>query len=227
MSEPRKLVLVGAGGFARETAAAVRAVNETHPTWALLGYLDDDPAMWGRRLADVPVLGPIGSAHRYPDASIVLCTGRPDDYFSRARISTLLDVPSRRYATIIHPLASVSADSAVGPGSVLLAGAVLTANCHVGSHVTVMPGAVLTHDDVLGDYVTLGARVCLGGGARVDRGAYLGSGVLVREGLSVGAWSMIGMGAVVLADVPAAEIWYGVPARCRGTVDVPGALVGV
>ena len=220
-------MLVGSGGFARETAAAVRAINETQPTWALIGYVDDDPSTWGRTLDGVEVLGPIGSLHDYRDASIVVCTGRPDNYFSRAHITATLGVPDRRYATIIHPAASVSADSTVGPGSVLLAGVVLTANCQVGSHVAVMPGAVITHDDVLEDYVTLGARVCLGGGARIGRGAYLGSGVLVREALSVGEWSMIGMGAVLLRDVPAAEIWYGVPARCHGSVDVPSALAVV
>ena len=49
----RGLVLVGAGGFARETAAAVHAINDARPTWALHGFLDDDPALPGTHRAGV------------------------------------------------------------------------------------------------------------------------------------------------------------------------------
>ena len=31
--------------------------------------------------------------------------------------------------------------------------------------------------------------------------------------VTVGAWSLVGMGSVVLGDVPPAEIWAGNPAR--------------
>ena len=40
----RPLLIVGAGGFARETVEAIRAINAIEPTWRLLGLLDDDPA---------------------------------------------------------------------------------------------------------------------------------------------------------------------------------------
>ncbi|MBA2390657.1 MAG: acetyltransferase, partial [Geodermatophilaceae bacterium] len=43
--------------------------------------------------------------------------------------------------------------------------------------------------------------------------AYLGSGALLREGLAVGAGAVIGMGSVVLEDVPAGQVWVGNPAR--------------
>ncbi|HLA64962.1 MAG TPA: hypothetical protein VK600_00105 [Candidatus Saccharimonadales bacterium] len=36
------LVVVGAGGFGRETVEAVRAMNAGGASWRLLGYLDDD-----------------------------------------------------------------------------------------------------------------------------------------------------------------------------------------
>jgi acetyltransferase-like isoleucine patch superfamily enzyme len=36
---------------------------------------------------------------------------------------------------------------------------------------------------------------------------------LVREKLSIGAGAVVGMGSVVLQDVPAGEVWAGVPAR--------------
>ena len=76
-----------------------------------------------------------------------------------------------------------------------------------------MPQVVLTHDDRVGDFVTAGAGVRLAGTVRVDEGAYLGSGCLVGEGRRVGRDALVGMGAVVTRDVPAGEVWAGVPAR--------------
>jgi sugar O-acyltransferase (sialic acid O-acetyltransferase NeuD family) len=209
----RPLLLVGAGGLARETAAAVRAANDVRPEWMLLGLLDDDPARHGAVVDGLCVLGPAEAVYQHPDAAVLVCTGSPRNYRSRRDIVARLDLPAERYPVLRHPAASIAAGTEIGPGSVLLAGTVVTAPQRVGAHVAAMPQAVLTHDDAVGDYVTLASRVALGGGVTVEEGAYLGAGALVREGLVVGAWALVGMGSVVLRDVPAGEVWAGAPAR--------------
>jgi sugar O-acyltransferase (sialic acid O-acetyltransferase NeuD family) len=220
----RELLLVGAGGFGRETAEAVRAINQRNEPWKLLGFLDDAPALQGGEVEGLPVLGPIDAIDRYPHAAVAICTGHPGDYFSRKRIARRLGLDPDRYATLVHPAAALAASTAVGPGSVVLAAVVTTAAVQLGAHVAVMPGVVLTHDDVVADYATFGAGARLGGRVRVDEGAYVGSGALVREDRAIGAWSLVGMGSVVLADVPPAEVWAGVPARRLRTVDLPSDL---
>lgn len=219
------LVLVGAGGFARETAEAVRAVNDARPTWDLCGFLDDDPRTWGGQRVGVPVLGPVSLAPDLTDVRLVVCTGSPRDYTSRSRLVASFGLAPERYATVVHPTAVVPRSASLGEGTVLLAGTVLTADVQVGRHVAVMPCCVLTHDDVVSDYATLGAGVRLAGAVRVAEGAYVGSGAMVREGRAVGAWSLVGMGAVVTEDVPPGEVWAGVPARHLRAADVPPALV--
>ncbi|WP_127360102.1 acetyltransferase [Actinacidiphila soli] len=203
------LLIVGAGGFARETAQAVRDAG----AWSLLGHLDDNAGLHGTEVDGVPVLGGCDLVHDIPRAQVVICVGNPRDYAARARLVRRLDLPQDRYATVIHPTAAVSATSEVGPGSVLLAHCDLTAAVRVGAHVAVMPQVVLTHDDVVEDFATIASGARLGGGARLEQGAYMGSGALLREGTAVGAWSLIGMGSTVLGDVPPGEIWAGSPAR--------------
>nr|WP_221381643.1 acetyltransferase [Actinoplanes polyasparticus] len=201
------LVIVGAGGFARETAAAAGQ------DWKVVGFVDDDPALHGASRSGLPILGAIDSVRDMPEVEVVVCVGNPRNFTARRGIVERLGLPGDRYATVVHPLASVGAGSRIGPGTVLLAGTVLTADVSVGSHVAVMPQAVLTHDDQVGDYGTIASGVRLGGGVITDEGAYIGAGALIREGVKVGAWSLVGMGSVVLHDVPAGEVWAGNPAR--------------
>src|SRR3954451_22157695 len=104
---PQRLLLIGAGGFAREAAEAVRAVNELRPTWQLAGFLDDDPATHGRDVGGVRVLGPTELVHELADAAVVICTGRPDNYVSRRLIAERLRLDDERYATVVHPSATV------------------------------------------------------------------------------------------------------------------------
>lgn len=223
------LLLVGSGGFGRETAEVVRAAashERAHgrAPWRLLGFIDDDPARHGQVIDGTPVIGGREQIARLPDAQVVLCTGRPGDYVSRMRIAGELGLPPERYATIVHPSAAISSTSSVGPGSVLLAHVTLTAAVTVGAHVAIMPQVTLTHDDDIADFVTIATGVHLGGGVRVQRAAYIGAGALVREYRTIGACSLVGMGAVVTRDVPPREVWAGVPARYLRAARIPEEL---
>jgi sugar O-acyltransferase (sialic acid O-acetyltransferase NeuD family) len=215
---PRPLVVVGAGGFARETVQLVRrhsAVGPAGETYSVAGFLDDDPRRLGPLVDGTPVLGPCADAHDHAErgAALLVCVGNPGDPTSRRRLADRLGLPDAAYATVVHPLADVSPDSTLGAGTVLHAGAVLTAAVEVGRHVAVMPHVVLTHDDVVGDHATFAAGVRLAGGVVVEDAAYLGAGALVREGRRIGSGALVGMGSVVVRDVPAGEVWAGSPAR--------------
>ena len=221
----RDLILVGSGGFSRETAEAVHAINAVRPTWNLRGFVDDDTARHGTFVDGLPVLGPIELVGDYPDALIVLTTGRPDNYVSRRIIADRLALDDERFATIMHPTASVGRSCEVGPGSVLLAHADLTAAVVVGRHVAIMPQVVLPHDVRVDDFATLTSGVRLGGACHVHEGAYVGGGSTLREGLIIGAWAMVGMGSVVTRDVPPRRLWCGVPARDAGSAPLPTLML--
>jgi sugar O-acyltransferase (sialic acid O-acetyltransferase NeuD family) len=224
----RSLLIVGAGGFAREAAQAVLAMNVADPaSYRLLGHLDDNPKLHGKLVDGVPVVGPVDCIADHPDAHVVVATGRPTDYFSRHRLVARLGLSQDRYATVVHPTASIADSCVVGPGSILLAGVTATAAVAVGRHVAVMPGVVLTHDDVIEDFATLAAGVLVGGGVSVRTGAYVGSGARVRENLAIGEWSLVGMGSLVTRSLPDHEVWFGSPARPQGKVVVPDDVLGV
>lgn len=209
MLDDAPLLLVAASGLAREAAIAARSACRE-----VLGFLDDDPALWGRELAGgLSVLGPIESATSYPDAGLLICAGKGASRRGILDRLTSLGVPPDGYATLLHPGVEVPRGCSIGDGSILLAGVVLTADVTVGRHVVGMPSVVLTHDCVVADFATVCAGVVLGGRVRVGGGAYVGMAASVRESVVLGEECVVGMGSVVLRDVPAGETWAGNPAR--------------
>lgn len=203
------LLLIAASGLAKEALAALRAGDSFHAA----GILDDDPQLHGTTVGGVGVLGPTEMSGAYGDVRLVVCAG-----FGATReaiVSRLrgLGLDDERYATIVHPSVTMAPECGVGAGSVLLANVALTADVTVGSHVVAMPNATVTHDNVVEDFVTLCAGVSLGGGVRVRRGAYLGMNSSVRQQVTVGSGCVVGMGAVVLADIPDGATVVGNPAR--------------
>lgn len=219
------LLIIGAGGLGREVAEAAMAANDAapRPCWHVLGFLDDDPSAAG--LDGAPVLGSIETVKDFPAAKVVVCIGRPGANWLRKRVVQRMGLPPERYATIVHPGASLARSTVVGHGTVLLAGVVTTAAVRIGAHVVAMPQTVLTHDDVVGDFATFGSGARLAGRVSIGEGAYVGAGALVREHLTVGEWAVVGMGAVVLDHVPPREIWAGVPAARIGINEVPADIM--
>ena len=207
------LLVIGGGGFARETLELIRAVNDVAPTWSVIGLLDDDRSLHGHRIHGVEVIGSAEAVHDHPDAMVTACVASPANPLGRLALVERLGLDPERYATLIHPAAVIPTSATVGAGSVIHAGTVLTADVTLGMHIAVMPAVVLTHDDRVGDGVTFGAGARVAGGVTIEAGAYVGSGALLREHVVVGGGAVVGMGAVVTQSIPPGEVWAGVPAR--------------
>jgi sugar O-acyltransferase (sialic acid O-acetyltransferase NeuD family) len=201
------VLLVGASGLAREVLAAGVA--------DVVGILDDDITLRGTEVGGVPVVGPILQAAGREE-HLLVCVGSGVTRRLIVRRLTAAGVRDGRYATCVAGSTRIGTTSTVGAGSILLDGAVVTADVTIGRHVVVMPNTTITHDDVIEDYATLTSGVALAGGVRIRQGAYLGMNAAVRQGVVVGAAAVVGMGAVVLRDVPDGEKWAGVPARRMG-----------
>lgn len=202
------LILVAASGLAREVIEVVAAAQSHH----IIGIVDDDPDLCGRDYGGVPVLGGLKEIDRFPRALLLVCTGSGPTRRIICQRLAAQGVGSSRFATVIHPSVQVPNSCAIGAGSVLLAQVALTTDVHIGSHVVVMPNVTLTHDNVIADFATICAGVSLAGMVTVAAGAYIGTNASVREQVRVGIDSVLGIGAVLLSDLPDREVWAGVPA---------------
>ncbi len=207
------LVVLGAGGFARNVLDVVEAANRAGGCFRLLGLLDRADEL-------SPVLARRGcrllgseSALELLDACYLIAIANPS---VRRRLDEYATGLDRCAAVAVHPAATVSAHTRLGPGTVITAGARLASDVAVGRHVHANLNATAGHDARLGDYVTLHPQAAVSGNVRLGAGVTIGSGAVVLPGVHIGAGATVGAGAVVTRDVPRGETVVGVPAAAVG-----------
>lgn len=143
---------------------------------------------------------------------------------------------------MIHKLAdcqiAVPDSTNVWQFSVVLPGAEIGENCNInanclveggvkiGNNVTLKCGVYLWDGTVVEDDVFIGPNATFCNDhyprskhpvehreLRICKGASIGAGAVILDGVKIGAGAMIGAGSVVTKDVPAGELWLGNPAK--------------
>jgi len=211
--KPKKLVVIGAGGFAREAAWLVEDINAVKKEWELLGFIDEDPANHGKILNGFPVLGDFNFFnHQELDGPVyaVCAVGNPHSKFNL--VQKAID-HGLQFPNLIHPSVKMSRYVDMGAGNIICTGSIITVNVSIGNHVGINPGCGIGHDVSIGDYTTILWNVNLSGNVVVGSGCEVGTKTVVIQGIIIGEWSTIGAGAAVVRDIPPYCTAVGVPAK--------------
>jgi acetyltransferase-like isoleucine patch superfamily enzyme len=131
----------------------------------------------------------------------------------------------------------VGNDVKIGAFVEIQKGATIGDRCKVSSHSFVCEGVTIEADVFVGHGVMFTndpyPRAAIDGRLQGDadwtvvptlvrRGASIGSGAVIRCGVTIGEHAMVGAGAVVTRDVPAHAVVAGVPARVMRDARTPG-----
>ena len=128
----KPIVIFGAGGFAREVLQIALDINDEAATWQVLGFIVDSGSST-QPVHDLPVLGGIEWLAAHPETHVVIAVGASA---ARHRISKAIEANAPNpFASLIHPRAWVGRHVAVGAGTVICAGALITTDITIGKHV--------------------------------------------------------------------------------------------
>jgi UDP-N-acetylbacillosamine N-acetyltransferase len=206
----KKLLIWGASGHARVVADIIRLRGE----FEIVGFLDDiNHERHQTQFCDAPVLGgqeQLANARQLGVEYLILAFG---NCAMRLKLSGWVKDQGFSLATAIHPTAVLASDVAIAPGTVIAAGAVVNPMASIGENVIVNTLSSIDHDCQIGDAVHVCPGVHLGGGVIIRRAAWIGIGTTVKDKVRIGEGAVIGAGSVVVDDIPAFFMAYGVPAR--------------
>lgn len=204
----KDIVIVGAGAFGRETAQLIEDINADKKTWNLLGFIDETAEKQGEFINGYEVLGNLDELKK--NMMAVCAVGNPRDKYNLIKRVSACDVD---FASLIHPDAKICKFCDIGIGCIVCLGSFVSVNTKLGNHVSINPLCGIGHDTVVEDYATLYWNVVLSGNVRIRKGCEIGSKADVLPKKSVGKWSVIGAGAVVVNDIPDNCVAVGVPAK--------------
>jgi sugar O-acyltransferase (sialic acid O-acetyltransferase NeuD family) len=208
------LVIIGAGGFGREVAWLVEDINSKHLRWNLLGFIDEDRSKKGTYFNGYSVMGGFDDLHFDKTTYAVCAVGSPA--FKKSLIDKA-ELAGLSFANLTHPSVLLSSNIQLGIGNIICANTILTVNISIGNHVILNLNCTVGHDVIINNYCTCAPAVNISGNVTMDEGCEIGTNASIIQSKRIGAWSIIGAGAVVTSDLPSNCTAVGVPAKAIKT----------
>ena len=142
----------------------------------------------------------------------IVATG--DNWIRNLIVDRILKiVPEFKYISAVHPSAQVGKGVQIGRGSVVMPGVTINANAIIANHCILNTNSSLDHDGFMNNFSSLAPNVCVGGNFILGRGSAICLGTNIIENITVGEYSVVGAGSLLVANVSSCLVVYGAPAK--------------
>lgn len=194
-----RLVIFGAGTIARLAAWHFRQDDK----YDLRGFCVDDASYQKQTAHNLPVIRFSQLTRLYPPESCQIFIG-----LGYQKLNSIRAAACKRFTELGYQLAScishravLLTDSAPGPNSFIMAGAIIEPFTEIGSNCICWAGSIVAHESRIGDNCFLSAGSVVGGMTHIGRNTFLGLNSTVQNGLRIGESCLVGAGCVVREDL--------------------------
>ena len=204
----KKIVIVGAKGMGKCTLWTIMDINKVSNAFDVVGFLDDDKKLHGKKINGYPILGGINWLSNKKNIGCIIAIG---DSWIREIVVKKLKNFNVSFPTIIHPSVIMSEFVTVGKGTIIHAGVIIPPDSEIGNFVCINTGSQIGHDCKIKDFVSINPGVNVNGYTIIEKGAYIASGAAVRDDIKIGKWSVVGIGSAIGNDVKPYSLYLGNP----------------
>ena len=192
----KKIVIIGASGFATEVAWLIEEINLYKLEWEILGFVDDNFKKFPEFINGYKVLGDIDYINKLPnDIYFVVGIGN-----GKIREKVVKKIGNRKYAILVHPNTKISTTNLIEEGTIICSGTILTVNIHIKKHCIINLDCTIGHGAILEDYTTVLPSTNISGNVKISKFSTLGTGVKIIQGITIGKNVMVGAGSVIIRD---------------------------
>ena len=209
----QRLIIIGSGGHAGVIAATAEYQNYSSIT--LLHFED---------LRDLATKLKSDNNSLLVDGNYELLIGIGDNYL-RSKINEELNKLDLQHKIGIlkHSTSIVERSAVIGPGTVIMAGAIIQSGVNIGKHCIINTKASIDHDSTMGDFSSLAPGTTLGGNVVIGKTSAICIGATISHKIKIAENVVVGANSYVNKDLPRNTTCYGCPARVirkRGEEDV-------
>jgi acetyltransferase EpsM len=195
------LVLIGAGGLARELIGWIARDTSWQPPVAMVQEVN------GESILGINVVN--FESINFP-VRFLLAVSEPDLKEKFSRIALLKGWLPESY---IDKSSVVGLNVTIGCGCIINPLSTISSNTVIGNFVTLNCRSSVGHESKIGDYSTLLGSNQVNGYVQVADHVVLGAGSIIHPGRLIGSWATVGIGSVVVTNVKSKTVVFGNPAK--------------
>lgn len=207
----KNIAIYGAGGFGREIACMINAINELKPQWNFLGFFDDGFERGSKNIFG-QILGGIDQLNSWEsEINIVFSIANPN---TLKKVVTRIENSNVIFPNLFAPNVNfLHKDSLkIGKGNILFFGTRVSCEVAIGDFNLLNGFVSLGHDVKIGNFNVLGPMVRLSGNVTIQNENFFGVQSIVLQGLKIGIKTKVGPNSVIIRNTKDETLYMGNPA---------------
>lgn len=193
------LILGGGRGCVQVIDAIMRSERQE-----VVGILDDNESLHGKKIMGVEVLGPISMVEDLREKSFFdkLIISFSNDINRRAILYEELSKKGFLFANVIDRTVQIHSNVELGTGNVIMANCRIGACSIIGNNNFLSAFVNIEHHNILGSHCTFGPGVFTSSRVQIGDKVKFGTGIFIEPGVKVGSNSIISSGSILTFDIP-------------------------
>lgn len=206
------IAIYGAGGFGRETACLIHAINQVKPTWNIVGFFDDNQSLKGTSNSYGKVLGGIEILNTWSESlAVVMAIGNPKI------LELLIDKinnPNINFPNIIAPGITFldKNDFIIGQGNLIGFKCGFSCNVQLGNFNMFNSDVSIGHDSSIGNFNIFNPSVRISGEVHIGNSNFFGVSSVVLQQKNIGYNTIVAANSVIIRNTSDNYTYIGNPA---------------
>lgn len=204
-----KLVIIGAGGFAREMHDLANVCNGNNPDFEVKGFLSDGPSNI-QEMGYPTVLGKVKDYEVQKEDVFFCAIGNLSD---RIKTVNIILEKGGIFVNLIHPTAVISPSVRLGTGVGIKAFCVLASDVSIDDYTFMQSSVIMGHDVKVGSFCQINSFSFFAGFCNIGNKVSINAGAKLIQNTVVEDGATVGIGSVVLRKVKKDTTVFGNPAK--------------
>lgn len=207
----KDIAIYGAGGYGREVACLINAINAKSPQWNIIGFFDDGLPIGSKNQYGV-ILGGMSELNSYAgELSVAMAIGNPKilNIIVNKIVKTDIDFPN-----LVAPDAlfyDVNSFS-MGKGNIIGFKSMISCDVHLGNFNLLNISIFLGHDVNIGNCNMFNPSVRISGEVTIGDCNFFGVNSVVLQQKKIGNQVTVGASSVIIRKTQDSTTYVGNPA---------------